>query len=261
MTDSQRFLNRTPDELEDFLLGLARHDRAPAAARARALSRVTALSAMAGVAASTKTSLAAGVGQAGSSWLAAKWFAIGLISALGTLTAVDQVQRSGSATPASPPQPVPLGSAQQQAPQAPGPVGPMVSAEPSAAAPHPALPAALPAPSRDVELDGATTHEASGSFEAPRMEQLSREVAVLKQARSALASGDVTQAQLALNRYRSEFPVGVLAMEAAALQIETAFALGDRERGAALAAAFLRDHATSPLAARVRAVADADNKP
>jgi hypothetical protein len=261
MTDSPGFLKKAPDELEGFLVELARHDRAPTAARERAVSRVLAVSGAVGVAASTTASAAASAGQAGASWLAAKWFAIGLGTALGTLGVAERLQRGERHQPSL--QLVSVVSATV-------PLGPVsakplpaltTSVVPSAVAPLPARPAAVPSPTGSREIGLTAPREAAGHFEAPSLDQLSRELAALKRARSALAGGNAAQATLALDQYRTQFPDGVLATEAAALEVETAKSLGEHARAAALARAFLRDHPTSPLSSRVRAVLEASTKP
>jgi hypothetical protein len=253
MTDSPGFLTKTPDELEGFLLELARNERAPTAARERALSRVAGLSTVAGMIASTQASVAASAAPLGASWLAAKWFAIGLCTALGTLAIVDQVQRPRRPEPSSQRAPsasagLPLGSA-----PLPARPRPLASGEPIAAAPPRARSASAPAPDGS-EIAVHSAREVPSSFDTPRLEQLSRELGALKQARSALMGGKAAEAELVLSQYRAEFPIGVLATEAAALEVETAAALGDRARAAALAEAFLREHPASPLSGRVRAV-------
>ena len=261
MTDPEGFLNKTPSELGGFLLDLARHERAPAAVRERTASRVAALSAVAGMATATKVSLAAGANPAGASWLAAKWFAIGLSTALGTLGVVDQLRRYRWSEPSTPPAAVAPLNAPQPVVQPTAVSAAVASSDPIRAVPQGAVPAAASAAGSSVELELQNPHETSGNVSTPEIQQLSRELGVLKRARSALASGNGTQAELALKQYRAEFAAGMLTAEAAALEVETAFALGERERGMALAAAFLRNHATSPLAARVRAAANAGNEP
>jgi TolA-binding protein len=221
---------------------------------------VAAVATLAGAAAATKSALAAGAAPAASSWLAVKWFAIGLGTALGTLAVVDQVQQR-QRPPLSPVAPAITPSAPLQ-PALPSPATPSVtSAEPSPVLPPRSSPTPPLVGETVVEPRAAAPRDAAGHFDAPSLEQLSREVAALKRARSALSSGSAAQARLALRHYRSEFPKGVLAIEAAALEVETAFALGERDRALVLAAAFLRDHGSSPLAARIRALARADAKP
>jgi hypothetical protein len=264
MTDSPGFLTKTPDELEGFLLELARNERAPTAAHERALLRVAGLSTVAGVVASTKASVAASAAPLGASWLAAKWLAIGLCTSLGTLAIVDQLQRPRHPEPSS--QRAPSPSAGPPIEPAPLPVRrerptPLASVEPIAAAPPRPRSVSAPAPDSSPEIAVHSAREAPSSFDTPPVEQLSRELGALKQARSALMAGRAAQAELVLSQYRAEFPGGVLATEAAALEVETAAALGDRARAAALAEAFLREHPASPLSARVRAVLVAGKKP
>jgi hypothetical protein len=75
----------------------------------------------------------------------------------------------------------------------------------------------------------------------------------LKQARAALADAKPGLALEILAAYRREFPVRILGTEEAALRVELAFALGDAHAADA-AERFLAEHATSPLAARVRSL-------
>jgi hypothetical protein len=142
---------------------------------------------------------------------------------------------------------------------APGPTAPMqgVTVAPSAtAALGGARSLASPAPPQNAatspQLPSATRFESAESEASAR---LGREVAHLQQARAALAGGSATAALDVLHGYAQEFPSGVLRAEGAALRIEAVASLGDRALARRLGAEFERSFPSSPLLARVRAVA------
>jgi TolA-binding protein len=78
------------------------------------------------------------------------------------------------------------------------------------------------------------------------------ETTALDEARAAARSKDFRRALRVLDGYGATFPDGALAPEANVLRIEVKLGLGDASGARRLAEAFLRDHADSPLAARVR---------
>ncbi|MBX3211274.1 MAG: hypothetical protein KF850_04515 [Labilithrix sp.] len=86
---------------------------------------------------------------------------------------------------------------------------------------------------------------------------LAREVALVEEARVALARGDAAAALRALDAHAREFPSGTLSPEARVLRIEALVrAGGEKERSEAhrLGDAFLAAHPSGPHARRVRAV-------
>lgn len=98
---------------------------------------------------------------------------------------------------------------------------------------------------------------AAPSAKAEPPSTLSAEIATLDAARSALDHGATTDTLLHVERYRSAFPHGVLAQEAALLAIEALLAQHDEGRLVQEADAFLRHYPDSPSAARVRRLRDA----
>jgi hypothetical protein len=93
----------------------------------------------------------------------------------------------------------------------------------------------------------------------PAQPDLSREIAAIDEARSALRLGHASEALVVLDRYEMELAKsGALQLEAAALRIEVLFRLGDRGRARSLADAFLAKHPQSPYAARIRALVAAE---
>jgi len=80
------------------------------------------------------------------------------------------------------------------------------------------------------------------------------EIAALDRARRAVASGDAGGALSALERYRAQFPRGVLQQEASVLRIEALSKAGQRGRARELARSFERAHPSSPHLERIRAL-------
>ncbi|MEP7050754.1 MAG: hypothetical protein ABJB12_10390 [Pseudomonadota bacterium] len=273
MSGSESILNKEPEELTRLLLEAARQDGAPQAARERALLKVTSVALGLGAASSaaawgTPSSLAKASG-----WLVAKWLVAGLTSGILTLAVAEKVQqlaapevahapanRSASRAALRAPR---VGNAREQpslTPQADVPLTPpaavaelppaaaLASAAPVVATSHGALVASAAA--RSAEPVAATPRDKSVSS------PLTRELALLEQARRALALHAPPSALQALNDYRAQFPEGSLQAEAAALRVEAVGQAGDRASAQRLARAFLASHPTSPLAARVRALSD-----
>jgi hypothetical protein len=86
--------------------------------------------------------------------------------------------------------------------------------------------------------------------------RLAAEAALLQGAQTALASGAPAAALLQLEQHAREFPAGVLAQEREALRVVALCAAGREREGRAEAATFLRAHAGSVLAERVRGACD-----
>ncbi len=81
---------------------------------------------------------------------------------------------------------------------------------------------------------------------------LAEEVAAIKSAKAALASGNAAQALRELDGYKTRFPRGRLAQEATVVRIEALIREGDASAAESLAERFLASHANSPYATRVR---------
>jgi hypothetical protein len=253
MTHSPKFLDGDPDELGELLVQVARRERAPHAARERALGSVAAASLSAAVVTSAKAAtVAAPAFTNGSSILAAKWLAIGLGGALVGLTAVDQAERVLSAPTA------PAGATRIAAtPSTPPPSAAFSVAEPAPVAPAPSAPLPMNVGGRPTSASASPAAARvpvlppSAADFAPSVTPLAREVMTLRQARAALAEAKPARALEMLAAHRRDFPVAVLATEESALRVEIAFALGDA-RARELAQHFLAEHPASPLASRVR---------
>ena len=263
MTNPNAFWSGDADEVGEQLLHLARRERAPNAARERALSRVAAVSLSAAVATTANAASAAPALGHAAGLLGLKWLAIGLGAALVSLTAIDQLQRAltpaaghGAPSTAGVAAAPVEHSVAQVWPAAD--VAPPVVVAPTVVAVVPTAPPVIvpkteaPAPKAEA-LDAGPS---AAAFEAPNRSPLAREVAALRQARTALALGKPGPALETLAAYHREFPEGMLGTEEAALRVEIAFAMADAN-AFELSRRFLAQHATSPLAARVRALTGA----
>lgn len=103
----------------------------------------------------------------------------------------------------------------------------------------------------------AATEEAvdGGALPTARPSTLTEELALLADANAALRRRDAAGATRALDEYQARFPRGSLSVEAEALRVETVSAT-DPERARLLARAFVERHPSSPVAARMRRIAD-----
>jgi hypothetical protein len=243
MSDPRRLLDSSDSNLARALLRAGRTS-APPGARRRAI--VAATSALA---ATSFTTTAAGGALARIGSIAAlKWLGIGVASvgavsvgvtlheqvfAIATRHASDPVHLAAKA-------PVPLPMRAPHAPVASPPSAPETSAPPSASetsiAPPPVV--AAPAPVRVAEQERS----------------IRKEVAALKRASSALASGDAALALAVLQDYGARFPAGSLASEAAVLRIQALAQAGNASAARRAAESFLAAYPRSPYAERVRSV-------
>ena len=97
----------------------------------------------------------------------------------------------------------------------------------------------------------ADATDASKNTAAP---SLADEVAAIRSAKGALASGNAAQALRELDAYKAHFPHGRLAQEATVVRIEALFNSGNPTAAGAIADRFLAAHADSPYSARVRSL-------
>jgi hypothetical protein len=120
-----------------------------------------------------------------------------------------------------------------------------VSGPPSVAPTEPSAPSTPPR--------RAVTARAEASV--PSQPDLSRDIAVLDEARRALRSGRARDALAALDRYDAEFgKSAALRVEAHVLRIEALARAGDTARAQTLARAFIKQNPKSPYAERLRAL-------
>ena len=142
----------------------------------------------------------------------------------------------------------------------PAPVGPVVTTAAPTPDPTPlAAPVAPNAvPSAQVtkleDLPTLPDNSASDAAHSVAAPSLADEVAAIKSAKSALASGNAAQSLRELDAYRSHFPHGRLTQEASVVRIEALLKSGNQAAANAAADRFLAAHADSPYAARVHSL-------
>jgi hypothetical protein len=118
---------------------------------------------------------------------------------------------------------------------------PAPTAQPTLVAPPTASPSPVPAP--------ITKHVAVAT--ASPAPSLTRELALLDEARSAISAAAPAKALAALDRYDAECAGGAMTLEARVLRIEAIAASGDSARASAMAKKFLADHPGTQYAARL----------
>jgi len=118
-------------------------------------------------------------------------------------------------------------------------------------------PSLVPGPSAGPSPVRAPSAGEARDSAAPQAEarSIAGEIAALDRARRALASGDAGAALGGLDRYRADFPRGVLQQEASVLRIEALWRAGQRARARELTRAFERAHPGSPHLERIRTLA------
>jgi len=230
--DSESLLDRPAHELEALLLRIARTDVAPAAARESALRSVAAAalgaSALSGAAVlGSRASLAKGT-----SWLVAKWLAIGAGTGLLGIGVVQGIQElSVKPAPAlvepqplangnPSPQPVPLAVALAPAVAAPQAETAAVPSTPVSAATQPGPSASALAPEPRSTSRASSEPSVMAFPPANTKRSLTHELTLLEETRNALNEHAVSRALQALDQYRAEFPHGSMASQADALRVQ-----------------------------------------
>jgi hypothetical protein len=278
MSDPKRLARASDSDLERMILRSARV-KAPAASKERAVlvaSAALGASAAAGGGAVAGKGTAVGLAKAGS-LASIKWIGIlGLVGA-GTVTGAlvaRQLQERDAPTVEVPSttSPTPKGARKNSASARPASQGDWtpVPVDPSTLAPAlsdpPGDPSALVPGSAPASPMEATPSPASAvepldpSPHATPASSLPIEIAMLDDARAALAGGAPARAVAALDRYGARFPDGAMAPEATMLRIEALRALGDRGAAARVGHDFLQRDPDSPYTARVRSLLGRENE-
>ena len=107
-----------------------------------------------------------------------------------------------------------------------------------------------PRPNKSTR-SGADTKRAA---ETPKAPDVVAEAKALRAIRASIRDKHAEHALGLLRRYLSRFPVGALRAEATVLRADALCLDGQREKAREVAAAFVRTHPKSPLAARARGV-------
>jgi hypothetical protein len=288
MSDLRPILQDNPNELEKVLLGSARLDAPPVAAKGRALAAL-------GFAAVTTTTAGAGgattVATSGAA-LVIKWLAIGVIGSAVTLGVAEGLSPTRSASRAAPgtiaarsvPEPrpsahlvaipvapsalpasapiseavrteMPEREAQPEPPASPAgaPDVPLSRIPQAPPAPRAAAPTSAATPAFAIPAGPEPPHETARATFAPQS-TLAAEVIALGEARRALTSGEAVSSLSLLETYDRRFVQPTLALEATVLRIEALVALGRLDEARRLARGMLVAHPDSPYAQRVRSL-------
>lgn len=247
MKDLNRLLDEPgTDPLEANLLRLARGEGPSSESRRRILAGLgmTAAAGTLAVSSTAASSVAQGSG-AGASSAALKWGVAGVM-AVGVSVAAFVGLRSDP-PPANLPKRAPVSSPFAAPPPAPAAAPATGAASQDSIANVPVTKLEdLPTLAGDATSDGAKSAAPAPS--------LADEVAAIKQAKVALASGDAAQALRELDNYRARFPRGRLAQEASVVRIESLLKAGNEAAANSAADRFLSANGDSPYAARVRSL-------
>jgi hypothetical protein len=238
MKDLNRLLDEPgADALEVDLLRLARGEGPSAESRRRILAGLG-VGLVAGTISAPSDAAQHATSRAASS-AAVKWSVASLVAIGASVVAFLSLQPKASAPLA------PLAPVSSTASEAP------VATSQPAAAPAPASGDLVPV--TKVE-DLPTLADGSGS-DAPKSvggPSLAEEVAAIKSAKGALASGNAAQASRELDAYKLHFPRGRLSQEATVVRIEALIDSGNQAAAGTVADRFLAAHPDSPYSARIR---------
>jgi hypothetical protein len=270
MSQIDDLLDRDTDELESLLLAHARRDLAPEALRQSALLLVASAGLGAGMVSGVVAQGARSSALKVTSALVGKWLLLGVTSGVLVLGAAQKAQqfvasREGPTTPAQTRRAHAVGAARVHGPVLLAPSQASVAARPPSASFSATVAAALappkpthsnePAPPEPAVNNEQAAPPAAASSDAPTGD-LTRELELLDQTRSALAQHAPARALPLLALYQTHFPAGSLRAEAAALRVETEGRLGNYVQAVRLGSAFLASYPNSPLAARVSALTE-----
>ncbi len=175
--------------------------------------------------------------------VAARWFQSSLVKLVGAGVVVASLGAALRMRPSPSPATHPVAHRAQRVTQAPAPTAPTVTETP---APTPAVPVAQPvlpeAPGPRPRALGAHSTD----------DDLTAEIALLRQARSALARNDNATALALAERYQTRFPQGGMAEDAAALKVIALCQSGLTERSRVEAGRFFTRWPRSLHGSRVR---------
>ncbi|MEO7036849.1 MAG: hypothetical protein ABI548_23060 [Polyangiaceae bacterium] len=257
MSSREDLLDKAPEELETLLIAYARKEAVPDEARNRALLGVASAGVGVGLVAGAVAHGARPSVLKLTTLLVGKWLLVGVGSGLVVLGAAQGVQQYVATRTEAPVQavlPTPKRAAVAAGSKAGGDLGtpeaPPISAE--------SPPSAAFAPvSASVPVSALAARSAAPSTPSGRVasaNQLTLELELLEQARSALGQHWAARAAQVLDRYDAQFPAGSLRAEAAALKVEAAGQLGNYAQALQLGEAFTDRYPTNPLSARIRAL-------
>jgi hypothetical protein len=228
----------TADEMA--LVEASRRERAPSSARARTLKALGIAAAVTSAATSTTVAATTAAAAKGGLSVLTKVLVISLVG--GGIVAGGLAVRASRQTV--------MPSSRQV-------VAPAAATRLAVVAPSNAV---LPAPSASSAIDSRSRPGAPArpTPAASTDDRLSREVVALELAHKALTAHNPEAALRLLNRYRAQFPSGVLASEEIVLRVQALLASGDRAGAQALADGYSAAHPDSPYARRLEDLVHAE---
>ncbi|MET0791471.1 MAG: hypothetical protein ABW061_08110 [Polyangiaceae bacterium] len=259
--DPVRLFDEPGSELLKSLLSAAREEQPLPAALPHTLAAIGVSSAAIATASAASIASAASLGSAKSVasstlLIVIKWLGLGALAGIvttSTLYAVSQPDLPAPSTART--AAVHVTAAVALAP-APPPAAPAAAAEHAAPTLSAAPVAALPVTSNSPAAPAA--QPLSAPAEVDPGQPLAAELALLDNARQALAAGNAARALRFLNDYDTRFVHPNLAPEALYLRLETLTLQGDKAGTAAVARHLLRSYPSGPHAARARSVLGLD---
>jgi hypothetical protein len=248
MNHPPRLIDKGADGFELEALRAAEID----AGSDRAMRR--ALSAMGAAAALGTPAAAAALGKGAVAILVVKWVAVGAVVGASFALTAGAIRTPGSSRTARPSL---AGGAAESNPAMAIPSGDLrrPPGESAAAFSPPVESAQVPAGTRAA---GSRVREPTGAAPVPSglttEARLSREVALLDEARAALRRGDQVAALAALDQRQEEVGTGMLGPEATLTRVEALLGQGNRAAASTLAERFLAEHPRGPHADRLRSL-------
>jgi hypothetical protein len=232
MSDPERLTDGGGTELERALLRSAARDRGSDRAARRTIGLFAA-------ALSTAVPTAAAA-AAPTALLIVKWAGLGVIAGITTTSVIEVVRHEPARTVSS------SSELRRAAPRTPAPASAAASPETPKDVPQSVSSTAAPAVPAPAELDPR-----------PRVRQtdsLAAELALLDDARGAIARRDAALALTLLDRHKAGHGSGVLAPEALLLRIEALLLGGNRRLAERLGSEYLTRQPSGPHADRIRSL-------
>jgi hypothetical protein len=182
--------------------------------------------------------------------------AVALLIGMGRKSSADKAPVAPPVTQQTSAAPFALAPGAAPTPE-PAPVAAIAAIAPEASEASETTPAPSAAtPNHEARDDRAPSKHSSKPAVVDSGADLSEQLRLIDQARSAVAAGNASAASVALSTYRARFPRGPFGQEAAVLQIETLDLQGNHAQAAAQARTFLARHPNSPHVSVVQRIAN-----
>jgi hypothetical protein len=257
MTDPRRLIDEGATEFEAKLLAAGQRDAVSQRSRRRVLAGLG-LSAAFGASAASSSASAVTAGLL----TGVKWIGICALGGLGIWGGTQLLERNperrGGAATISQRSSLPQNATQKNTAQS---KVDAIAAAPVSASATPAGFPPTPTRSSIVRLGQRDARRANSEPPQHRVRDTLRdELAMLDEARKALAGGDANRALRLLDDHGRVYPVRRLGAEATVMRIEALRARGDLAQAASIGERFLAQHPNGPYATRVRSLIGAPSR-